>query len=87
MTCKDCVHYDICVFCLRGNENEKCLHFKNNANVVEVVRCRDCKWYEEGKLLSPNKFCFRLKHPTEDRKIGYNYAPDDYCSYGERKEE
>lgn len=56
-------------------------------DAVPVVRCRDCKWYQEGKLLAPNKFCFRLKHPKEDRKIGYNYAPDDFCSYGERKDD
>jgi hypothetical protein len=56
------------------------------ADVVEVVRCKDCRWYQEGRLLAPNKFCFRLKHPKEDRKIGYNYAPDDFCSYGERRE-
>lgn len=54
-------------------------------DVVEVVRCKDCKWYQEGNLLAPNKFCFRLEHPTEDRKIGYNYAPDDFCSYGEKR--
>lgn len=57
-----------------------------SAPAVEVVRCKDCKWYKEGKLLSPNKFCFRLKHPREDRKIGYNFSPDDFCSYGERRE-
>lgn len=57
------------------------------ADVVEVVRCKDCKWYQEGNLLAPNKFCFRLEHPTEDRKIGYNYAPDDFCSYGEKRSE
>lgn len=54
-------------------------------DLVEVVRCKDCKWYQEGKIFAPNKFCFRLKHPTEDRKIGYNYSPDDFCSYGERR--
>lgn len=54
-------------------------------DAVTVVRCRDCKWYKEGELLAPNKFCFRLKHPKEDRKIGYNYSPDDFCSYGERR--
>lgn len=49
-----------------------------------VVRCRDCKYYRVGALLAPNKFCFRLKHPEEDRPIGYNFAPDDFCSHGER---
>lgn len=55
-------------------------------DVTKVIRCKDCKWYQEGDFLAPNKFCFRLKHPKEDRKIGYNYAPDDFCSYGELKE-
>ena len=53
---------------------------------VLVVRCKDCKYYKSGKLLYPNKFCFRLKHPTENRAIGYNFGPDDFCSYGEPKE-
>ena len=56
------------------------------ADVVEVVRCKDCKWYQESEILAPNKFCFRLKHPVEDRQIGYNFSPDAFCSYGERKE-
>lgn len=55
-------------------------------DVVPVVRCRDCKYYRVSTMLAPNKFCFRLKHPVEDRPIGYNFAPDDFCSYGERKE-
>ena len=56
------------------------------ADVAPVVRCRDCKWYKESRVLSPNKFCFRLSHPTEPGKIGYNFADDDFCSYGERKD-
>ncbi len=36
MTCKNCIHYDICVFHTKGNENEKCQHFKNKADVVEI---------------------------------------------------
>lgn len=57
-----------------------------SADVAPVVRCRDCKYYRVSALLAPNKFCFRLKHPVEDRPIGYNFAPDDFCSYGEREE-
>ena len=57
------------------------------ANGVTIpVRCEGCKWYKEGELLAPNKFCFRLKHPTEDRNVGYNFCDDDFCSYGERKD-
>lgn len=51
-----------------------------------VVHCRDCEYYRESVLLAPNRFCFRLKYPTEDRPIGYNFAPDDFCSHGKLKE-
>lgn len=67
-------------------EAKEAVHRLPVADVVPVVRCRDCKYYRVSALLAPNKFCFRLKHPVEDRPIGYNFAPDDFCSYGERKE-
>ena len=42
-------------------------------NAVTVVRCRDCKHYNEG-------FCvgYHAHHDT---------MPDDFCSYGERKDD
>ena len=47
-------------------------------DVVKVVRCKDCEWYENGK--SYDAYC---NHPTD----GMNYtAEDDFCSYGERKD-
>lgn len=52
-----------------------------------VVRCKDCKYYRESRVLAPNKFCFRLNHPTEPGKIGYNFADDDFCSHGVRRNE
>lgn len=36
MTCKDCVHYEVCVFHTKGNENEKCCHFKPKSRIVEL---------------------------------------------------
>ena len=59
---------------------------ENLANWEPVIRCKNCEYYREGALLAPNRFCFRLKHPTEDRPIGYNFAPDDFCSHGKWKE-
>lgn len=47
---------------------------------VEVVRCKDCKYYTEGKLLGPTKFCYYYKIGT-----GLNTADDDFCSKGERR--
>ena len=64
---------------------KRMLDHMDTVDAVPIVRCKDCKYYNRGELLAPNKFCFRLKHPTENRVIGYNFAPDDFCSYGERK--
>ena len=56
-------------------------------NRIAVIRCRECKHYQESTNPEMNgiKFCYRLMHPTEDRRIGYNFGDDDFCSYGERR--
>lgn len=56
------------------------------ADVAPVVRCKDCKYYKISELHPPYKFCFRLRHPTENRSVGYNFADDDFCSHGECRE-
>lgn len=43
------------------------------ADVVEVVRCKDCKYYIQGTCTHPY-----IRHFTED---------NNYCSYAERKNE
>lgn len=50
------------------------------ADVVDVVRCKDCKHYKEGKLLGPTKFCYYYQIGT-----GLNTADDDFRSKGERR--
>lgn len=46
-----------------------------SADVVEVVRCKDCKWhFNQRNLVGCNH------DNMGDAVIGY---PDDYCSYGE----
>lgn len=46
------------------------------ADVAEVVRCKDCKF---RKIMSDGKTYACLK------QMAYR-KPDDFCSYGERKE-
>lgn len=46
-----------------------------SADVVEVVRCKDCKWYEK-------EWCYCGLHNNADKDI----KPTDYCIYGERKD-
>lgn len=51
------------------------------ADVAPVVRCRDCKHY----YFADNRV------PQEQRYVcdisGEIWKPDDFCSYGERREE
>lgn len=54
-------------------------------DAVEVVRCRDCKWYMPGDLFKDIMFCHRLKKDN-GKPAKYNYCADDFCSCGERKD-
>lgn len=52
-------------------------------DAVEVVRCRDCKFYTEQKK--------RCDHPCQDWDVEcfdqwLEMEPNDFCSYGERRE-
>lgn len=47
-----------------------------DAEWVEIIRCKDCKWYEMG---DEETYC---------RELGiFNTDPTSYCSYAKRKEE
>jgi hypothetical protein len=65
------------------DEQKKIIHATG-----EVVRCKDCKWYKESKYseLSSIRFCYRLRNDN-DVPVGYNWDDNDFCSYGERKED
>lgn len=47
-----------------------------SADVVKVVRCKDCKWWdsEEHNCVIRDSY-------------GWDYKPTDFCSYGEDAEE
>ena len=50
-----------------------------SGEMVEVVRCKDCKWVEKGKDYEP--YCNHWKSG-----LYANVKDDDFCSYGERRE-
>ena len=54
-------------------------------DAVPVVRCKDCKHYKHGKHFTDINFCQRLPYYAE--RGGLNTADDDFCSYGERRED
>jgi hypothetical protein len=61
------------------------------SNTVEVVRCRDCKYYTEHYRGLYGDYG-RCDHPQQEYDIECDDMwvvtnPDDYCSYGERREE
>ena len=49
-------------------------------DAVPVVRCRECKHYEMGVCLKIYDDGAASRYAWQERK------PDDFCSYGERKE-
>ena len=53
-------------------------------DAVEVVRCKDCKWYD-----ADCEICVLHSEDgdTYDCGCDVNMKPDDFCSYGERSEE
>lgn len=76
MTCKDCIHVEMCHIerCYQDHRFEHrdeietyCEHFKNKADFVEVVRCKDCKNY------NGHRFCVYFEDTVVD---------EDFCSYG-----
>ena len=82
--CRRCFHSYVCEQFNehKDDHNERCHffndHFVSAADVVEVVMCRDCKhfYYDTNKEPSCAFVC-GLPRPKEN----------DFCSYGERKEE
>lgn len=52
---------------------------RSQKDIVEVVRCKDCKHYNDGWCYNPNTY--------DDEKTRGNTSPDWYCADGERKGE
>ena len=81
MSCKDCIHYEICEimsdqYGISKVPPSQCGFYKITADVVEVVRCKDCKYWQDNNGGYPHEECRWGKDETPDA--------DDYCSYGER---
>ena len=87
---------------IMGNKADKqCGLFKNKEDFVEVVRCKDCKYTVEfDKHCEINRTAYKhcsLLRGEETNNVWHKYKKyykdysivelDDYCNYGERKEE
>ena len=85
MTCYDCIHCDACSdagdsgYSSLKEDASKCKHFKNKADFVEVVRCKDCQ-YVHINSSSEKYHCKRRGYYSEEVK------PTGFCSYGVKGE-
>ena len=82
MTCNDCIYRAMCYNHEHygRDDEETCEMFKNKADFVEVVRCKDCKWWMPFKA---NVYCRGCCKNNENGLFEFS-KPDDFCSYGER---
>lgn len=83
MTCYDCIHCNACseagdsgYSCLKEDVS-KCKHFKNKADFVEVVRCKDCKYCFE---------IYRGAYACSLQPTPNNVPLWHFCSYGEKND-
>ena len=90
MTCQDCIHYNICsLWTTTGLDEDKAYehcfgNYKYYADVVEVVRCKDCKYLYCLDAIDRRFYCRHFPKGLS----GINIIEDNpYCSYGERREE
>jgi len=64
---------------------------EENKDIVEVVRCRDCKHYNSNGLWCNilSTFIDDDGNPCDsDESLNWRmFDDDDFCSYGERKED
>lgn len=96
MTCKDdCIHYNVCNYHIDEEtpfEVTECNNFKNKADFVEVVRCKDCKYYNPNYSRFESDTPYnRCEHPAQQFDVEcydmwLETNPDDFCSYGTPKE-
>ena len=80
ITCKDCYLYDGCtaghLHCYdEDGIKSNCKSYKNKNNYVEVIRCKDCKWWKDKRCSNVNG--------AYGNSI---FNPDWFCRSGQRKD-
>ena len=78
-TCKDCEFGGSCVM-LHKSDSQVCNTFTHKKDYVEVVRCKDCKFWKDDILRDDGeiKCCFIGMYMTKG---------DNYCSFGKRRDD
>ena len=83
--CDKCSHGCVCAYRHQYDDHiVTCSHWKPADDVVEVVRCKDCKhWRHETDGMIDHYECAVF---CGCYGKSYLTGADDFCSYGERKE-
>lgn len=66
-----------------SDKEQVCVHAEK---VQELVRCKDCKWYEIYQLKKDGTDDRRYK-PSYCVNLAFHAQPDWYCADGERRRE
>lgn len=61
---------------------EVVLNQQPSIDAVEIVRCKDCRWYKSNLMWDGKAVKICAKEAYEPVR-----KEDDFCSYGERKDE
>lgn len=95
-TCKNCIHQRVCYALIESGlpylDNGKlpaeafCMAFKNKLDFVEVVRCKDCKYWKPSDARGGDSVN-DMQTLGGCEYVRYCRREKDFCSYGERKEE
>ena len=91
--CAECDHIEMC----RWYPYEGCEFRSLPSAEPEVIRCKDCKWWDRKSKDSPMGYCHACKHGHYSRhweiSIRRTYEEDFFCAdaepkmYGEDEEE
>ena len=85
-TCKDCIHSEICLEQYSQLNPDmmfsECKKFKNKADFVEVVHCKDC-YYRQ--VIDENQYIFKGKPAMMCVLHSKLFGENGFCSDGERK--
>lgn len=83
--CNNKTSYGYCMStaCINPKYNQfSVTKWLEKADYVQVVRCKDCKWYDMSKCMVTTE----MGHHYVCRVHSYRPVPEDYCSQGERKD-
>ena len=54
------------------------------ADIVEVVRCKDCKFYNCGECWHNNNMTYGSNSDGDEYNICFEVSKEHFCGYGER---